>query len=117
MILRTKTQKMDTSMGAWWLKYELLQMHFDQEEKGGIYFGIRIRQYDKYEGEKEFYDYIWEEKERLVDDSGTVGITENYEEAEALFARFVKELVMPVHLCDMVDDWQAAMAHEAMSVR
>ena len=44
-----------------------------------------------------------------MDDSEAKGITEDYEEAERLFAVFVRETVMPVHLLALVDDWQSTV--------
>ena len=32
----------------------------------------------------------------------------NYEEAIRLFLLFVRETVMPVHLYELIDDWQSA---------
>ena len=44
----------------------------------------------------------------MIDDSEAPGVTESYEEAYGLFLLFVREIVMPVHLYELIDDWQSA---------
>ena len=80
----------------WKVLYELLQSRFESDEGEGDFFGIRIRQRKRGDS-------------RIVDDSEAKGITEDYEEAERLFAVFVRETVMPVHLLALVDDWQSTV--------
>lgn len=96
MTVLTEEKDVDTLFGKFCLTYELLQSRFESDEGEGDFFGIRIRQ-------------IKREDSRIVDDSEAKGITEDYEEAERLFAVFVRETVMPVHLLALVDDWQSSV--------
>lgn len=77
------------------LIYELLMSRFPQDEGDGNFFGIRIAQYE-------------ENGLTMIDDSEAPGVTESYEEAYGLFLLFVRETVMPVHLYELIDDWQSA---------
>lgn len=94
-IILTKEQKVMTNRGEYQLIYELLMSQFSPEEGEGKFFGIRIRQY-------------LEEEKRMVDDRMVPGVTENLEEAKVLFFQFVEGKVMPVHLTELLDDWQSA---------
>ena len=94
-VLLTQEREVMTIGGSFQLIYELLMSHFPRDEGGGDYYGIRIQQYEK--------DGI-----SKVDGSEVPGITENYEEAIRLFLLFVRETVMPVHLYELIDDWQSA---------
>ena len=91
----TREQEVMTLGGRVQLIYELLMSHFPREEGEGNFFGIRIQQYEK-------------DGTSRVDRSEAPGLTENYEEAIRLFLLFVRETVMPVHLYELVDDWQSA---------
>lgn len=94
-IIMTQEREVMTIGGSFQLIYELLMSHFPRDEGIGDFFGIRIQQYEKNGASK-------------VDDSEVPGITENYEEAIRLFLLFVRETVMPVHLYELIDDWQSA---------
>ena len=85
-ILLTQEQTVTVEGGSVHLVYELLMSHFPREEGVGDYYGIRIRQYE------------------------VRGVTESYAEAESILRLFARETVMPVHLFELVDDWQAACA-------
>ena len=91
----TQEQEVTTIGGKFQLIYELLMSHFPRDEGIGDFFGIRIQQYEK-------------NNESVVDKSEAPGVTENYEQAIRLFLLFVRETVMPVHLYELIDDWQSA---------
>lgn len=95
MTVLTEEKDVDTVCGKFRLIYELLQSHFESDEGEGDFFGIRIRQ-------------IKREDRKVVDDSEVAGITEDFEEVKRLFRVFVREMVMPVHLFALVDDWQSS---------
>lgn len=108
MIILTRIQEVDTSWGAWRLKYELLQLHFGYGETQGSYYGIRIRQYDKCETGTNPDEGTNQEK-NLADDSGIMGVAEDLERVRYFFFQLVEGVAMPVHLGEMIDDWQAGM--------
>ena len=91
----TQEQEVTTIGGTFQLIYELLMSHLPREEGIGDFFGIRIRQYEK-------------NSALMVDDSEAPGVAESYEEAIRLFFIFVRETVMPVHLYELIYDWQSA---------
>ena len=94
-IILTQEQEVTTIGGKFQLIYELLMSHFPRDEGDGDFFGIRIAQYE-------------ENGSAMIDDSEVPGVTESYEEAVRLFILFVRETVMPVHLYELIDDWQSA---------
>ncbi len=94
-IILTRKEEIMTIWGKFQLIYELLLSHFSREEGAGEYFGICIKQYR-------------DEGRCLVDREEAPGITESLEEARYLFTLFARETVMPVHLCEIIDDWQSA---------
>lgn len=96
-ILLTQEQTVTVEGGSVHLVYELLMSHFPREEGVGNYYGIRIRQYGG-------------DGKSGTDDSEVRGVTESYAEAESLLKLFARETVMPVHLFELVDDWQTACA-------
>lgn len=90
-----RTQEVTTADGDFQLVYELLESRFPQDEGEGDFFGIRIQQYDN-------------GRNVTMYDCEAPGVTQNYEEAVQLFQVFVREKVMPVHLYELLDDWQSA---------
>lgn len=100
-IILTKKEEIMTIWGKFQLIYELLKSHFSREEGYGDYFGIRIKQYR-------------EEDRSLVDREEVPGITESLEEARYLITLFARETVMPVHLFEILDDWQSVFHPEFM---
>lgn len=92
-LIMEATQKVMTEYGRITLKYEMTEYSFDKDEEEGTYYGIRIIQMK----EKEFYD-----------ECTMKGVTENEAEARKLFEQLVSGLVMPVTLCEILDDWQSA---------
>lgn len=87
-----------TEYGMYHLLYELLESHSENEEDEegeSSFFGIRISQF--------------RENGTLFDQDEVLGITDDRREADRLFYQYVKELVMPVHLIELIDDWNCAL--------
>lgn len=95
--LLKQTQDVITMEREYQLVYELLQSKFPCDEKEGDFFGIRIQQYA-------------DQNSIAMDQCEAAGVTESYEEAIQLFQIFVREKVMPVHLYELLDDWQSFIA-------
>lgn len=94
-IISEECQSVLTDYGGYRLKYELLET--DPGEEGQRpYYGIRICQ--KREADMMIFDFCQ-----------IPGVTEELNEARALFKKAVEGLVMPVSLPDFIDDWQSFM--------
>ena len=94
MKLLVQRKSLITEYGKYHLIYELLRFQEHDiagEEGGDNYFGIRVSQF--------------RENGTLFDQNEVLGITEDYIEAEKLFRKCVDGIVMPVHLTELVDEW------------
>lgn len=86
-----------TDYGKYHFVYELMKStcSFEQEEnQEEEFFGIRILQF--------------KEDGTLFDSEEVIGVTEDRVEAGILFQRFVEGVVMPVHLPELISDWDYA---------
>ena len=94
MKLLVQRKSLITEYWKYHLIYELLRFQendIEGEEGGDNYFGIRVLQF--------------RENGTLFDQNEVLGITEDYIEAEKLFRKCVDGIVMPVHLTELVDEW------------
>lgn len=90
-------KSLSTEYGRYHLIYELLRFrnsNIEGEEGDNNYFGIRVSQF--------------REDGTLFDQNEVLGITEDYLEADRLFRQCVEGIVMPVHLIELVDEWNYA---------
>lgn len=93
--LLVQRRSLITEYGRYHFVYELLKSNCDSDiEKERACYGIRILQFKE--------DGI------LFDRAEVMGITEDQQEAEGLFHRYVEESVMPVQLTELIDDWNCA---------
>ena len=93
-IVMGEEKKLMTEYGRYVLQYELTEHCSDTQESFDRYYGIRIVQKREREA-------------AVFDECVLKGITESVVEAKALFESLVDGLVMPVSLCEIVDDWQS----------
>lgn len=90
----TRDRIVHTDYDNYHLCYHIHRM----KEKEKEYFGVSISQYS--EGI---------EKETLFDQAMIKAFSENYHETEAFFDTIVEEIVFPVHLYSIADDWYESM--------
>lgn len=96
-------RRVDGGCKKYLLKYKLVSNEFSKEEGTGKYYGIVVKQ------------FVWvEDKEQweLYDAVQVKGFSESLKESMLFFERIVKGEVMPVSLCDIVDDWKSAFGPE-----
>lgn len=91
--IMVQRRSLHTEYGRYHLVYELLKSSAKEEDGYRDYFGIRIIQRS--------------EDGLIFDQEEVLGITEEETEAERLFCQYVCETVMPVHLTELIDDWNS----------
>ncbi len=89
--LVTEERIVDTEYGSYRLVYRLHEI----EEEGWRYYGISVVQY-----------YHTKMKSSLFDWEVIRGFSENFRETLTFLDTLVRELVFPVHLLSIADDWQ-----------
>lgn len=88
--LLVKKQTVDTDYDTYELSYHIHQIN----EKDCQYYGVSILQYND------------DNHEELFDQATIRGFSESFQETKAFFNTIFEEIVFPVHLFSIADDWQ-----------